>query len=117
MYNLVYLIGRLTADPELVVTETGKKVLTVILAVQRTYKNADGIYEADFIKCILWDAIAERAAEYCHKGDLICVRGQIKTSTYNSDDNEKKYKTEIMVERLCFLTTNQSAEESKKSKK
>ena len=51
MHNLVLLIGRLVNEPELVKTETGKKVLTIRLAVQRNFKNPDGIYEADFIRC------------------------------------------------------------------
>jgi single-strand DNA-binding protein len=119
MYNFVYLIGRLTAEPDMTTMDTGKKVLSIVLAVQRTYKNADGIYEADFIRCTLWDGIAERASEYCHKGDLIGVRGQIKSSSYNNkDETEKKYVTEVMVERLCFLSTTQSDDsEVKKSKK
>src|SRR5574344_74187 len=117
MYNFVYLIGRLTQDPEISITDNGKKVLLVILAVQRTYTNAEGIYEADFIKCTLWDSIAERACEYCHKGDLIGIRGQIKNTSYTNEENEKKYNTEVMVERLCFLSTTQLEEKSKKSKK
>ena len=102
MYNLVMLIGRLTADPELVTTDKGKKVLTINLAVSRTYKNADGVYEADFIRCKLWDGIAEKTCEYCHKGDLIAVRGQIRNESYETEDKEKKYITEIIVERLNF---------------
>ena len=80
MYNTVYLIGRLTKDPEATTTETGKKVMAINLAVQRSYKNSEGIYEADFIRCILWEGIATRTAEYCKKGDLIALRGQIRTS-------------------------------------
>ena len=108
MYNLVMLIGRLTADPELVTTDKGKKVLTINLAVSRTYKNADGVYEADFIRCKLWDGIAEKTCEYCHKGDLIAVRGQIRNESYETEDKEKKYITEIIVERLNFLSTRKN---------
>ncbi len=106
MYNLVMLIGRLTADPELVTTDKGKKVLTINLAVSRNYKNVDGVYEADFIRCKLWDGIAEKTCEYCHKGDLIAVRGQIRNESYETEDKEKKYITEIIVERLNFLSTS-----------
>ncbi len=105
MYNLTQLIGRLTADPEVNETETGKKVCHVTLAVQRSFKNSDGIYEADFIRCTLWDAIATRACEYCHKGDLVAVRGQIRTSNYIDANEEKKNSVEVIVDKLLFLST------------
>ena len=105
MYNLVYLIGRLTADPELNNLDNGKQVLSINIAVQRSYKNQDGIYEADFIKCVLWDGIASRTSEYCRKGDLVALRGQIRTSSYIDDKEEKRYKTEIVVEKISFLAT------------
>ena len=109
MYNLVYLIGRLTADPELNKLENDKQVLTVNIAVQRSYKNQDGIYEADFIKCVLWDGIASRTSEYCRKGDLVALRGQIRTSSYLKDDKEKRYVTEIVVEKISFLATKKES--------
>ena len=55
MHNLVYLIGRLTEDPVVTKLEDGQETLPFVLAVQRSYKNADGIYEADFIRCVLWN--------------------------------------------------------------
>jgi len=111
MYNLVYLIGRLTADPELNKLENDKQVLTINIAVQRSYKNQDGIYEADFIKCVLWDGIATRTSEYCRKGDLVALRGQIRTSSYLDDKEEKRYVTEIVVEKISFLATKNDNEE------
>ena len=105
MYNMVYLIGRLTANPEINKLENDKQVLTITLAVQRGYKNVDGVYETDFIRCVLWDGIAERTNDYCKKGDLIAIRGQIRTSSYTDDKEEKKYKTEILVEKISFLSS------------
>ena len=105
MYNSVYLIGRLTKDPEIKETDNNKKVCNITLAVQRSYKNAEGIYETDFIRCSLWEAVASRACEFCHKGDLIAVRGQLRTSSYIAENEEKKYTTEIIVEKLVFLAT------------
>ena len=110
MYNLVQLIGRLTTNPEIIETESGKKVCNITIAVQRSFKNQDGIYEADFIRCSLWDAIATNVCEYCHKGDLVAVRGQIRTSSYTDDKDEKKYTTEVVVEKLIFLSTKGSSE-------
>lgn len=105
MYNLVYLIGRLTKNPETTTTESGKKVMSVNLAVQRSYKNSEGIYETDFIKCVLWDGIATRTAEYCKKGDLLAIRGQVRTTSYIKENDEKKYQTEIVVEKVSFLSS------------
>lgn len=110
MYNTVMLIGRLTSDPEVIKSETGKNVSHITLAVQRSYKNSDGIYEADFIRCTLWDQLALRISEYCHKGDLISIRGQLKTSVYE-ENNVKKYSTEVMVERLVFLSSTNKNDE------
>lgn len=110
MYNLVYLIGRLTKDPETTTTESGKKVMSVNLAVQRSYKNSEGIYETDFIKCVLWDGIATRTAEYCKKGDLLAIRGQVRTTSYVKENDEKKFQTEIVVEKVSFLS-NKGKEE------
>ena len=102
MYNTVYVIGRLTKDPEATTTETGKKVMAINLAVQRSYKNSEGIYEADFIRCILWEGIASRTAEYCKKGDLIGLRGQ-RTSSYEDQNKEMRYTTDIVAEKVSFL--------------
>ena len=101
--NNVILVGRLTDNPKCVSLENGKSVTSVCLAVNRNFKNSDGIYETDFIRCSLWEALASRACEFCHKGDLIAVRGQLRTSSYIAENEEKKYTTEIIVEKLVFL--------------
>lgn len=103
MYNFVYLIGRLTKDPEFITTESGKKLSHINLAVQRNYKNKDGIYEVDFIRCALWEGIAARVCEYTHKGDLIAVSGKLRNVIYEDENNEKKYSNEIVVEKVVFL--------------
>ena len=104
MLNQVVLVGRLTDNPEVVTKDNGKKVTTVILAVQRTSKNQDGVYEADFIRCILWDAIATNTCEYCHKGDIVGIKGHIQTSSYEKD-NQKHYNTDVIAEKVTFLQT------------
>lgn len=76
MLNQVVLVGRLTDDIEVATKENGKRVTSLILAVQRTFKNSDGIYETDFIKCTLWNAVAASTSEYCHKGDIVGIWSQ-----------------------------------------
>ena len=103
MLNQVVLVGRLTADPEVVVSENGKKKTALCLAVARSFKNQDGIYESDFIRCILWDGVAASTSEYCKKGDVVGIKGRIQTSSYEKD-GETKYSFEVIAEKVTFLT-------------
>lgn len=102
MMNNVILIGRLTKDVE--IKEVGEnKVANFTLAVQRTYKNADGEYEADFINCVAWNGVADNMSEFLKKGDLVGVKGSLITSTYEKDE-VKHYKTEVRADKITFLT-------------
>ena len=105
MHNVVYLIGRLTEDPAIKEYEDGLEKLTCNLAVQREFKNEDGIYEVDYIRCILWNALANHTCEYCKKGDLIGVKGRIQTRSYEDEEKNTKYITEIIVDRVSFLAS------------
>lgn len=109
MHNLVYLIGRLCEDPVVREYETGKNMLTINLAVQRSFKNENGIYETDFIRCILWNGIAAHTSEYCKKGDLVGVKGRIQNRSYEND-GEKKYITEVIVDKVSFLASKRDTE-------
>ena len=110
MLNQVVLVGRLTDDPSLVTKDSGKKVTTITLAVQRTYKNSDGVYEADFIRCILWDGVAASTSEYCKKGDIVGVKGHIQTNSYDDKDGNKKYTTDVIAEKVTFLSSKKVEE-------
>ena len=114
MLNQVVLVGRLTDDPKVEETENGTKHSTIILAVQRTFKNPDGIYEADFIRCRLWNAIANSTSEYCHKGDIVGIKGRIQVSSYDDEDGNKKYMTEVIAEKVTFLTSKKEEEKEEK---
>jgi single-strand DNA-binding protein len=109
MLNQSIIVGRLVNDPELRETENGHKVANVMLAVPRSYRNADGEYDTDFIKCVLWRGVAERTTEYCKKGDLIGVRGRIQTRDIEDDDENLKTITEVVAERVTFLQTQKPA--------
>lgn len=71
--NNYMCVGRLVGDPELKETESGKSYINITVAVPRSYKNADGEYETDFLDCTLWDSIAKTTSEYCKKGDLMLL--------------------------------------------
>lgn len=105
MHNLVYLIGRLAEDPVVKEYEDGKSILTINVAVQRSYKNEEGLYDVDFIRCILWNGIANHTSEYCKKGDLVGVKGKIQNRSYEDEKGEKKYITEVIVDKISFLAS------------
>ncbi|HAB66858.1 MAG TPA: single-stranded DNA-binding protein [Firmicutes bacterium] len=105
MLNQVVLVGRLTDDLEVIKTENGKKVTRMVLAVQRSYKNSEGIYEADFIRCTLWNAVASSTSEYCKKGDIIGLKGRLQVTSYEDQDGNKKYNTEVIAEKVTFLSS------------
>ena len=104
MLNQIVLVGRLVRDPEIRVSENKKSYTNITLAVPRSYKTPKGEYETDFIDCRLWSMVAETATEYCKKGDLIGVKGRVESRVYEKD-GEKKYITEIIAERITFLST------------
>ena len=105
MHNLIYLIGRLTKDPEKTKLPSGKTVTTITIAVNRSFKNPDGIYETDYIKCTLWNGIAESTCDYTKKGDLVGVKGRIQNNIYLDSENNKKYTYEIIADKVSFLST------------
>ncbi len=104
MLNQVVLVGRLVKDPEVKETKNGTSISKVTLAVPRSYKNVNGEYETDFIDCTLWQLMAVNTKEYCKKGDIVGVKGRIESHVYEKND-EKKYVTEVIAERVTFLSS------------
>lgn len=111
MLNHVILVGRLTSTPEVKVLDNGKKRSSVVLAVPRNYKNTSGEYETDFVDCVLWTTVAENTAEYCKVGDMIGVKGRLQSRYLENADGVKKKKTEVVAERITFLSSARSKEE------
>ena len=105
MLNQIVLVGRLVQDPEIKELENGNKVSYITLAIPRSYKNSDGIYETDFIPCIIWNGIAKNTAEFCKKSDIIGVKGRLETRKEND-----KYITEVIGERVTFLSSKKGNE-------
>ena len=98
MLNQIVLVGRLVENPK-VEKEDEKEKSVITLAVQRYYKNEDGVYETDFINCVLWNGIASNTAEWCKKGDLISVKGRVQ-----GNDG----KIEIIAEKVTFLSSKKN---------
>lgn len=102
MINNVTLTGRLTADPDLRYTQSGKEITTFTLAVNRP-KNANGEQNADFIRCQAWEKRAVAMADHLRKGSLIGITGNIRTGSYTNNENQKVYTTDVVVNEFTFL--------------
>lgn len=103
MFNQVMLVGRLTKDPDLRYTSTGAAVAHVTLAVNRSFKNASGEIEADYVNCTLWRKTAENTALYCQKGSLVDVSGRIQTRSYENAEGVNVYVTEVLADTVRFM--------------
>nr|DAX30585.1 MAG TPA: Single strand binding protein [Caudoviricetes sp.] len=98
MINNVTLVGRLTRDPELKYTPSNIAITTFNLAVNRNFKGANGEREADFINCMIWRKQAELFAEWCKKGNLVGITGRIQTRSYDNQQGQRVYVTEVVAE-------------------
>lgn len=101
MLNQTILVGRIVKEVEVKEVDN-RKVAYVTLAVQRSYKNEEGVYETDFVPCTLWNGIAENVAEYCRKGDLVGVKGRIQNENNG---------IVIVAEKVTFLSSKKEDEE------
>ncbi len=110
MLNQLVVIGRLTKDPELKKTDTGKNVTRITLAVPRSFKNVNGEYDTDFIDCYLWSGVAESTSEYCKKGDLVGIKGRLQTRKYETEDEKSKQVMEVIGEKVTFLSSKKKEE-------
>ena len=101
--NQTCLIGRLTKDVELKYTPANQAVATFTLAVNRTFKNANGERETDFINCVIWRQSAENFANWAKKGALIGITGRIQTRNYENAQGQRVYVTEVIAENFQML--------------
>lgn len=102
MINNVILVGRLTKEPEIRMTQSGTKVCSFTLAVNRR-SQTPGQPDADFINCVAWNKTAELMAQYLHKGSLIGVEGRIQTRSYDNQQGQRVYVTEVVTDSVQFL--------------
>lgn len=101
MLNICVLIGRLTKDPELRYTQSGKAVCTFTLAVDRNYGEKK---QTDFIDIIVWGKMGENCANYLSKGKLAAVDGQLTTRSYEANDGHKVKVYEVVADQVKFLS-------------
>lgn len=103
MLNSVCLVGRLTKDPELRYTPSNQAVATFSLAVNRNFKSQNGEREADFINCVIWRQQAENLANWAKKGALIGITGRIQTRSYENQQGQRVYVTEVVADSFQLL--------------
>lgn len=112
MINEVILVGRLVADPEMKSTQSGIAVVSFTVAVNRSYKNASGGYDADFINCVAWRNQAEFLSKYFGKGDKIGIIGSIQTRSYEDRAGMKRYATEVVADKIRFIDSKSERQEN-----
>ncbi|MBF7122065.1 single-stranded DNA-binding protein [Pediococcus pentosaceus] len=103
MINRTVLVGRLTRDPELKYTNSGRAVASFNVAVNRQFTNSQGEREADFINCVIWNKTAENFCNFTHKGSLIGIDGRIQTRSYDNQQGTRIFVTEVVAENFSLL--------------
>jgi len=110
--NKVVLIGRLTRDPELRYTGNNTAVASFTLAVNRPFSNQQGEREADFINVVVWRKQAENVKNYLTQGSQAAVEGRLQTRTYDDNNGQKRYITEVVADNVEFLGSKGSSNNS-----
>ena len=102
MLNKIFIMGRLTRDPELRRTQNGTAVTSFTLAVDRDFKNADGTKETDFIDCVVWRQTAEFVSKYFTKGRMAVVEGRLQIRDWQDKDGNKRRNAGVIADNVYF---------------
>ena len=107
--NKVFLIGRLTRDPELRYTGNNTAVASFSLAVQRNFANQQGEREADFFNITVWRKQAENVKNYLSQGSQVAIEGRLQTRSYDDANGQKRYVTEVVADNVEFIGSRNSS--------
>ena len=110
--NKVFLIGRLTRDPELRYTGNNTPVTSFTIAVNRTYTNQSGEREADFIPVVVWRRQAESVKNYLSQGSQVAVEGRIQVRNYDDQNGQRRYVTEVIADSVEFIGSKRDNQSS-----
>lgn len=113
--NRAMLVGRLTSKPELRYTGSNLPYTRFNIAINRTFSNAQGQREADFISVIVWRKQAENVCQYLDKGSLVSVEGRIQTGSYTDKDGNKRYTWDVVADSINFLESKAQAQSRQSS--
>ena len=108
--NRVMLIGRLTAKPELRYTGSNLPFARFSVAVNRTFNNAQGQRETDFINVVVWRKQAENVCNFLNKGSLVSVEGRLQTGSYDDKDGNKRYTMDVVADSVQFLESKSQSQ-------
>ncbi len=108
--NRVCLVGRLTTKPELRYTGTNIPYTRFSLAVNRTFNNANGEREADFINIVVWRKQAENIVNYLDKGSQVSIEGRIQTGSFTDQNGQKRYTTDVVADNVQFLDSRRNTQ-------
>ncbi len=103
--NKVMLIGNVGKDPEMRYTANGKAVTTFTIAVNRNFQSTDGERreETDWFDIVTWDKLAELCSQFLQKGRQAYVEGRLHTRSWEGQDGQKRYRTEVVAQTVLFL--------------
>ena len=104
--NKVIILGRLTANPEIRYTQAGKAVASLTIAVNRGF----GSDSADFINCVAWEKLAEIIGNNLSKGSQVLVEGRIQNRSYENNQGEKRFITEVVLSNIEFVGSKKKNE-------
>ena len=110
--NKVFLIGRLTRDPELRYTGNNTAVASFTVAVNRTYTNQAGEREADFINVVVWRRQAESVKNYLSQGSQVAVEGRLQVRNYDDQNGQRRYVTEVIADSVEFIGSRRDNNQS-----
>lgn len=105
MLNKCMIIGNLGADPEMRYTANGNAVTEFRVATSRNYTTGEGerVEETEWFRIVTWNRLAETCAQYLSKGRQVFVEGRMKTRSWEGQDGQKRYMTELIAENVKFL--------------
>ena len=101
-FNKAIVLGNVVADPELRATPSGQQVANLRIATNRFWKDKAGAKQqaAEFHDVVLWGPLAERAAQFLHKGSIVLIEGRLQTRSWEDQAGGKRYRTEIVAENM-----------------
>ena len=111
--NKIILLGRLTKDPEVRYTQSGKVVAQFTLAVDRPFTGANGQKEADFIPVVIWGKSAELVGNSLSKGQRALVEGRVQIRSYDANDGSKRWVTEVIADRFEYIECKADAQQAR----
>jgi single-strand DNA-binding protein len=108
-FNKIICIARLGQDPEQRFTASGNAVTTFSAATDNSFiKDGERKVETEWLSIITWNKTAELCNKYLHKSSLVYVEGRLQTRTWDGQDGQKHYKTEVIASRVIFLDPKQT---------